>query len=82
MVSQIRLQTRLKGSGPSFVRGKQKNRFGVSPIQKVNGDKYLVFDKIKADILQDQFASVFTKEPTDNLPEFNLRTNSIDKESR
>ena len=33
-------------------------------------------DKDKADIMQDQFASVFTK-PNDNLPEFNPRTNSI-----
>ena len=33
-------------------------------------------DKSKADILQDQFASVFTVEPDGELPKFELRTNS------
>ena len=35
----------------------------------------LVFDdKVKADLLQDQFSSVFTKEPLQNIPSFELRS--------
>ena len=62
----------------SFVRGKLKTRSGVFPLRKnINDKESLQFDdKIKADILQDQFASVFTREPNDGLPELNTRTNS------
>ena len=55
-----------------------KTKPGISPLLRNPKDKSsLCFtDKDKADILQDQFCSVFTKEPDGDLPEFQQRTDS------
>ena len=63
----------------SFVRGKLKTKSCVSPLRKYINDKdSLQFDdKSKANVLNNQFASVFTKEPNDSIPEFPNRTDTI-----
>ncbi len=64
----------------SYVRNKLKTKSGVSPLLKDISDKTSTKfnDKEKADILQDQFTSVFTKEPDGELPNFDSRaTNHI-----
>ena len=62
----------------NHVRTSMKTKPGISPLLRNPKDKSsLCFeDKDKADILQDQFCSVFTKEPDGSLPEFKSRTNS------
>ena len=58
-------------------RGKLKTKEGVAPLLKdpkdPNSTKFT--DKEKADILQEQFASVFTYEPDGNIPALYARTN-------
>ena len=64
----------------SYVRNKLKTKSGVSPLLKDTSDKTSTAfsDKEKADILQNQFTSVFTKEPDGDLPDFESRaTNYI-----
>eukprot|EP00111_Clytia_hemisphaerica_P012297 TCONS_00036119-protein len=60
------------------VRNSMKTKSGISPL--LRNPKYKsslhYTDEDKADILQDQFCSVFTKEPDDSLPEFQSRTDS------
>ena len=61
------------------VRGSLKTKSGVSPLLRSPTDKTSLrfTDEDKANILQDQFCSVFTDEPPGNLPEFHSRTDSI-----
>lgn len=60
----------------SYTRSKLKTKTGVAPLLENTKDKSSIrySDKEKADILQRQFASVFTKEPDGELPDFRLRT--------
>ena len=59
----------------SHARRKLKTKHGIAPLLADVSDKdTLKFDdKEKADILQQQFSSVFTKEPAGALPEFHKR---------
>ena len=59
----------------SHARRKLKTKHGIAPLlADVNKKDSLKFDdKEKADILQLQFSSVFTKEPVGALPEFQKR---------
>lgn len=60
----------------SHARRKLKTKVSVAPLLANVDDKTsLVFDdKEKANILQDQFSSVFTKEPLHNVPVFSSRS--------
>lgn len=60
----------------SYTRSKLKTKSGVSALLQDSFDKMSVMfgDKEKADILQNQFTSVFTKEPEGDLPGFDTRT--------
>ena len=60
------------------VRRKLKTKTGVSPLLKdIKDKKSLTFnDEGKADILQNQFSSVYTKEPQGELPIFDKRVYS------
>ena len=60
----------------SHARRKLKTKIGVAPLLTDPEDKNsLVFDdKEKANILQNQFSSVFTKEPLHNIPSFRMRS--------
>ena len=53
-----------------------KTKSGISPLLLDAKDKSSLrfTDEDKANILQDQFCSVFTKEPSGVLPEFPSRT--------
>ena len=59
----------------SHARRKLKTKHGIAPLlADVKKKDSLKFeDKEKADILQSQFSSVFTKEPVGALPEFQKR---------
>ena len=59
----------------SHVRGKLKTKSGVAPLLEDPKDKDSTkFEDIaKANILQKQFTSVFTKEPEGELPDFQVR---------
>ena len=63
----------------SFVRSKLKTKAGVGPLLARADDKTSISfdDKEKANILQNQFCSVFTQEPKGILPSFPKRTNEI-----
>ena len=60
----------------SHARRKLKTKVGVAPLlANINDKNSLVFDdKEKANILQQQFCSVFTKESLDDIPPFNTRS--------
>lgn len=60
----------------SYVRSKLKTNSGIAPLfENINDKSSIRFDnKEKADILQKQFTSVFTREPDTLLPEFQPRT--------
>ena len=60
----------------AHVRQKLKTKSGVAPLlENVNDKESTKFDdKEKADILQRQFAGVFTREPDGDLPELKRRT--------
>jgi len=55
-----------------------KTKSGISPLLLDPNDKSSLrfTDEDKADILQDQFCSVFTNEPAGSLPEFPSRTDT------
>ena len=55
-----------------------KTKSGISPLLRNPKDKSSLHftDEDKADILQNQFCSVFTKEPEGDLPEFQPRTDA------
>ena len=61
----------------SYVRRKLKTKSGVSPLLKdVKDPDSLKFDDVdKANILQDQFSSVFTVEDDSRIPSMPTRTN-------
>lgn len=60
----------------SHVRGKLKTKSGVAPLIDKR-DKIKKFNDLeKANILQDQFSSVFTIEPTEDIPTLEKRTNA------
>ena len=60
----------------SYVRSNLKTKAGVGPLLANVKDKTSTkfTDDEKANILQDQFSSVFTREPEDELPSFSNRT--------
>ena len=60
----------------SYTRSKLKTKTGVAPLLENTKDNSSIrySDIEKANILQRQFASVFTKEPDGDLPNFRLRT--------
>ena len=59
------------------IRSNLKTKSGIHPLLKSPTDKNSIKyeDADKAEILQDQFCSVFTREPDDDIPEFAPRTN-------
>ena len=59
-----------------FIRNKLRTKSGVSPLLKdINDPNSLKFDdKEKAEILQEQFCSVFTREHGVVIPRLNMRT--------
>ena len=61
-----------------YIRSNLKTKSGIHPLLKVPNDESSIKydDKNKADILQDQFCSVFTQEPLGDLPEFQSRTDT------
>ena len=61
------------------VRGNLKTKTGISPLLLSPNDNNTIRfeDRDKANILQDQFCSVYTKEPIGELPYFASRTNKI-----
>ena len=63
----------------SFIRSRLKTKAGVGPLLADKCEKTSIKfdDKEKANILQDQFCSVFTNEPEGMLPYFPKRTNSV-----
>ena len=63
----------------SHVRSKLKTKSGVAPLlQDVTDKTSTKFDdKEKANILQKQFVSVFTKEPNDDVPVLGKKTEAI-----
>ena len=63
----------------SFIRSRLKTKAGVGPLLADNADKTSTKfdDNDKANILQNQFCSVFTKEPDGTLPHFPKRTDEI-----
>ena len=62
----------------SHVRSKLKTKNGVAPLLENSGDKDSIQfdDKAKAEILQKQFSSVFTREPVGDIPMLEKRTDS------
>ena len=61
------------------VRQKLKTKSGISPLLKQNGDcnSTKFEDKEKADILQNQFSSVFTREDLNHVPSINTKTTDV-----
>ena len=59
-----------------YIRQKMKTKTGVAPLLADNKDKESTkFDnKEKSDILQKQFASVFTRDPEGDIPTMKART--------
>ena len=62
-----------------YVRQKLKTKDGVAPLLENtdNPDSMKYEDEEKANILQSQFSSVFTREPDGEIPTFAKRTNAI-----
>ena len=62
----------------AYVRQKLKTKAGVAPLLENNSDSQSTKfdDKDKANILQKQFASVFTKEPDGEIPQLERRTDT------
>ena len=60
----------------SHARRKLKTKVSVAPLlANVDDKSSLVFDdKEKANLLQNQFTKVFTKEPLHNIPSFRMRS--------
>ena len=59
-----------------YVRHKLKTKSGIAPLLETdsNSDSMKYDDKAKADILQRQFSSVFTREPDGEIPHFERRS--------
>ena len=62
-----------------YARQKLKTKDGVAPLLENtdNPDSMKYEDEEKANILQSQFSSVFTREPDGEIPTFAKRTNAI-----
>ena len=62
----------------SHTRSRLKTKIGVAPLLENTEDKNsLVFDdEKKANLLQKQFSSVYTKEALDTIPQFEARTHT------
>ena len=60
----------------SYIRRRLKTKSGVAPLLENNNDKNSTTfkDVEKANILQQQFSSVFTKEPEGEIPKLDRRT--------
>ena len=67
-----------------YVRNKLRTKSGVSPLlqDKKNPNSLKFDDKEKAEILQDQFCSVFTKEQLGSTPVLEKRTDNEIKDLR
>ena len=50
----------------SYIKSKQQDNISVAPLKK--GDNLIIDDKQKADILNDQYCSVFSKPSKDSPP--------------
>ena len=63
----------------AHVRQKLKTKPGVAPLlaNNLDLDSTKFNDKEKAEILQNQFSSVFTQEPLENVPTFQKKTDAI-----
>ena len=63
----------------SHVRHKLRTKIGVAPLleNSKNPDSAKFEDKDKADILQKQFSSVFTREDTENIPLLEKRSKTV-----
>lgn len=63
----------------SYVRRRMKTKSGIAPLlEDINDKSSLKFgDDEKAQILQNQFTSVFTKEPPGNVPSLGKVTESL-----
>ena len=63
----------------AHTRRKLKTKSGVAPLlEDVEDKNSLKFnDQDKANILQKQFSSVFTREPDGDIPPFEARTDSV-----
>ena len=57
----------------SYISSRKCDNNGVAPLRNTDG---LIYSdaKSKADILNNQFSSVFTQEPKDNLPDLGIST--------
>ena len=69
----------VKGNPKAFwshVCGKLKTKSGVAPFIDEKDKTKKFSDSDKANILQDQFSSVFTIEPTEDIPRLERRTNT------
>ena len=57
----------------SYISSRRCDNNGVAPLRNTDG---LIYSdaKSKADILNNQFSSVFTQEPKDNLPDLGIST--------
>ena len=62
----------------SHTRKRLKTKVGVAPLlENIDDKNSLVFDdRKKADLLQKQFSSVYTREPLDDIPSIDERTRS------
>ena len=60
----------------AHIRSKLKSRTGVAPLRQKDTDKSSLrfSDKDKANILQQQFCSVFTREPEGSIPNFDVKS--------
>ena len=60
----------------SHVRNKLNTKSGIAPLlENINDKKSIKFDdNEKANILQQQFSSIFTQEPEEEIPSLNKRT--------
>ena len=75
------IASKIKSNPKSFwshVRQKLKSKSGIAPLLQDPKDKSSTKfnDKEKADILQNQYSSVFTIEPCQDLPSLDRRTNN------
>ena len=63
----------------SYLRSHLKTKTGIAPLLENVKDKTSLKsdDYEKANILQEQFCSVFTKEPEGDIPHFEIRCNTI-----
>ena len=63
----------------AYTRKQLKTKSGVAPLlsDPANKDSMIFDGQEKANTLQEQFTSVFTREPEGDVPTINCRTNTI-----